>query len=557
LVCTLAALAAIGAALLLPRRTGAAFRHALLLAAVLRFALPTSWLAAAGARFAPRLHASPAVEEFGAFLLHPGAVALQPLSRAASHSPQPWLALWALGAAGCLALWAVRTLRGIPAVRPPNDLESDILAGIPLRIVACDHVPGACGWLRACVVLPDGLSDHLTPAELRAVAAHEMAHIRRRDNFWAAVVHGVVSVFWFHPLLWWMERRMLADRETACDEMVLRAGAEPEDYIAGLAKVCRMTFAGAAGYAGITGANLAARMEQIMKLPFHRDSSPFPRAATGAALAILMLLPLAAGLTRAQEAAPPDSDRELAIAVERYLASGHELEAITLLELHLAQNPADAELKLMLGNVLVRTGKYDRALAVLQELLKSRATADLYLRIGETYRRAGNDGAALAALRKAKEMAPENVAVVSTLALVQDHAGMHDQAAQSYRDVLILNPNNPVALNNYAFLLSESDLEAALSYAHRAVHLMPNEPNTQDTLGWVYLKRKQTVEAFASFRQAFEQKPADAAIRSHLAMAIEQKGDASKQAAELKLLLHQPDSPDNQRQIRALLQEIQ
>jgi Flp pilus assembly protein TadD len=556
LASTPVALAAIAAVLLLRHRTGAAFRHVLLLAAVLRFALPTSWLIAAGAKLAPRFHTSPAVEQFGAVLLHPGVVALAPVVRAAGHRPEPWIALWALGCIASLAGWAVRALRPIRTVRAPNAFETELLAGIPLRIVAADHVPGACGWLRPCVVLPDGLSDHLTPAELRAVAEHEMAHIRRHDNFWAAIIHAVVAVFWFHPLLWWMERRMLAERETACDEMVLRSGADPEDYVAGLAKVCRMSFAGAAGYAGITGSNLATRMEQIMTVSFHRTSSPFPRALAGALLTVLMLLPLAAGFLRAQDRPAP---QPLASKVEALVAQGHTDEALAAIEAEIAKNPAGLTLRLMLGNVLVRTGRYDRALAVFHDLAASHPTGDLYLRIGETYRRMGNDAEAIAALGKARELAPDNVTVLSTLALTLDRAGRHNEAARGYRDVLALNSNNGVAMNNLAYLLTENggDLDQALDYARRAQIFLPDHPEVDDTLGWVYLKRKQAADAFAAFRLAFDQKPTEPAFRSHLAMALDQKRDTSNAAVELKQLLRAPDSPDNQQRIRSLLQAIQ
>jgi beta-lactamase regulating signal transducer with metallopeptidase domain len=84
----------------------------------------------------------------------------------------------------------------------------------------------------------------LEEAELESVLAHEVAHVGRRDNLVAALAHAIVSVFWFHPLVWWIERRMLAERETACDEFVLARGMRAEDYVAGISKVCCIAFAG-------------------------------------------------------------------------------------------------------------------------------------------------------------------------------------------------------------------------------------------------------------------------------------------------------------------------
>src|SRR5207244_934029 len=122
-----------------------------------------------------------------------------------------WL-VWAAGFAICMASWARRSVLAIPRVREPHREELDALKlamsrmdlrNVALRITSSDMSPGA--W-RGCVVLPDELSTRLSASELQAVLAHELAHVRRRDNLAAAVVRVIVSIFWFHPLLWWIER---------------------------------------------------------------------------------------------------------------------------------------------------------------------------------------------------------------------------------------------------------------------------------------------------------------------------------------------------------------
>ena len=60
---------------------------------------------------------------------------------------------------------------------------------------------------------------------MEAILAHELMHVRRHDNLTAALHMLVEAVFWFHPLVWWMERRMVEERERACDEAVIRWGA--------------------------------------------------------------------------------------------------------------------------------------------------------------------------------------------------------------------------------------------------------------------------------------------------------------------------------------------
>ena len=297
---TAAALVALGAAWAL-RRGPARGRYALLLAALLRFALPTAWLDAAGRTMAPMLPAparpTQAMEDLRRLLLHPGALLPAPAVPVPGAPSLPAI-FWAAGTAVCVGLWT-RQLRLRPAaVRPPGDAEwaafhrarraLGITGAADLRIVAATWVPGAMGIFRPAVLLPEGLAAQLTEPELDAVLAHELAHVLRRDNLWAAVAHAVVAVFWFHPLVWWIERCMLKERETACDEAVLGRGTLPEVYLAGILKVCRVAYAGAAGYAGANGSNLEIRMEKIMSNNVPR-SSLVQRAALGALMTVTAL----------------------------------------------------------------------------------------------------------------------------------------------------------------------------------------------------------------------------------------------------------------------------
>ena len=79
----------------------------------------------------------------------------------------------------------------------------------------------------------------LTPAQFEGVVAHELCHIRRRDNLTASVHMVVEALFWFHPLVWWIGARMVEERERACDEAVLSLGSEPVEYAEGILSVCR------------------------------------------------------------------------------------------------------------------------------------------------------------------------------------------------------------------------------------------------------------------------------------------------------------------------------
>src|SRR5690606_12845832 len=81
--------------------------------------------------------------------------------------------------------------------------------------------------------------ERLSPPQLRAVLEHEICHVRRRDNLTAAVHMLVESLFWFHPLVWWIGARLLDEREQACDEAVIAAGIDRDAYGEGILEVCR------------------------------------------------------------------------------------------------------------------------------------------------------------------------------------------------------------------------------------------------------------------------------------------------------------------------------
>ena len=86
------------------------------------------------------------------------------------------------------------------------------------------------GAFHPVLLLPEGVADQLSGTELEAIVAHEVCHWRRRDNLTASLRMVVEAIFWFYPLVWWLETRLIAERERACDEAVVAAGCDPNAY---------------------------------------------------------------------------------------------------------------------------------------------------------------------------------------------------------------------------------------------------------------------------------------------------------------------------------------
>jgi uncharacterized protein (TIGR03435 family) len=136
---------------------------------------------------------------------------------------------------------------------------------IPAFVTPSAQEPGVVGFLKPVLILPAFLLERLNPEQLESLLAHELSHVRRRDNFFAALHMGVEAIFWFHPLVWWIGSRMLEERELACDEEVLRQGCEPTDYARGILTVCEhYSEAPLRCVSGVTGADIKKRLRAIL-----------------------------------------------------------------------------------------------------------------------------------------------------------------------------------------------------------------------------------------------------------------------------------------------------
>ena len=92
-----------------------------------------------------------------------------------------------------------------------------------------DVMPMAWGLFRPTILLP-ACSATWPEERRRAVLCHELAHAKRRDGLSHFITHVCCALYWFHPLVWFAAHRLAEERERACDDLVLAAGAEAENY---------------------------------------------------------------------------------------------------------------------------------------------------------------------------------------------------------------------------------------------------------------------------------------------------------------------------------------
>ena len=325
---TLFALAA-GSLTLLVKRQQARIRYGLWLAASLKFLVPFSLLVSLGSYMAwsrtsnaarsgayvvveqisrPfQQYAAPVMPQAGLSMAHPISLHLLPVFLLAS---------WLCGMAAVLILWCVRWRRVVTALRYATPLRAgrelealrrqERIAGLraPIELVSSPSSlePGIFGIANPVLLWPEGISEHLEPAHVEAIIAHELRHVRRRDNLAAAIHMVVEALFWFHPLVWWLGTRLVEERERACDEEVVELGSERQVYAESILKVCEFCVGSPLTcVSGVTGSDLKKRMVYIMTESIARKLDFGRKLLLTAAALLAFALPIGLGVATATQ----------------------------------------------------------------------------------------------------------------------------------------------------------------------------------------------------------------------------------------------------------------
>lgn len=308
---TLFALAIAGLTLLL-RRNSARLRYWLWLVASIKFLVPFAALAALGAQIpwhpvvAEQGAAAPVVLDIAGDFTAPMAFDLQqvPANGAATPPeatlPLMWVfAAWAMGAGFVSVRWLTRWLEVRRALH--NSVRmTGIDFPVPVRATSAGFEPGIVGIFRPSLLVPAGIQERLTPAQMQAVLAHERCHLRCRDNLAASLHMRVEVLFWFHPLVWWIGARLIEERERACDEEVVREGHSAAGYAEGILAVCEHYIASRLrSVSGVSGADLRKRIERIARKTLAVQLGRPKKLILAGAMGCLIAAPIGAGMIAA------------------------------------------------------------------------------------------------------------------------------------------------------------------------------------------------------------------------------------------------------------------
>jgi uncharacterized protein (TIGR03435 family) len=308
------------------RRKVARIRYGLWLAASLKFLLPFSLLVTAGASLnwttfsaAPSPPFAVAIEQVSRpFAVSAPAVSIR--STRTTSAADIVFVLWACGFVAIAVLWCIRWSLLRAEVRAAEPLHLD--AHVTARSSHTMREPGVFGIFRPIIILPQGITQRLTPPELKAILAHELSHIQNHDNLTAAAHMLVEALFWFHPLVWWIGARLVDERERACDEEVIRLGNPPQTYAQGILKTCEFYLASPlACMAGVSGSDLTQRVSRIMTTHSTYRLGAIGKLLLTSVAVSSLAVPFALGLLsaqpgRAQTAVAPSEPAFAAVSIK-------------------------------------------------------------------------------------------------------------------------------------------------------------------------------------------------------------------------------------------------
>ncbi len=249
------------------------------------------------------------------------------LARPSVEAAMPWLVpSWALivmllSARLAGGWWRTRGLRveGVSTVptwcrAQLDELSSRLAVARPVAIVASVRVsvPVVLGHLKPVIILPAAVLAGLSPAQVEAIVAHELAHVRRHDYLVNLAQTVIETLFFYHPAVWWVSRQVRVAREHCCDDLAVTVCGSRAGYVRALLGLEELRQPVPLLALGATSGSLLARARRLLVPAEDRAASP-RLAASVVALSVLAVaaagVPFAAG-----EAAGVEGSTEEAVS---------------------------------------------------------------------------------------------------------------------------------------------------------------------------------------------------------------------------------------------------
>jgi Tfp pilus assembly protein PilF len=210
------------------------------------------------------------------------------------------------------------------------------------------------------------------------------------------------------------------------------------------------------------------------------------------------------------------------------------------LDARLEKEPNRAELLVLSAQVYGAERSLGKAETALRKAIQVDSTSPAaYSMLAGVLLAAGKLDAARAEFDQIAQRDPRNVAAQTMAAVIVEGQGRVAEAKRRYETIVAANPTAAIAANNLAWIYAEEGdkLEDALRLARAAATQLPDNPDVNDTIGWIYLKRDLPGLAVPAFEKSLEEAPENADTHYHLALAHSKAGDVTRarEAAERAL----------------------
>jgi tetratricopeptide (TPR) repeat protein len=230
----------------------------------------------------------------------------------------------------------------------------------------------------------------------------------------------------------------------------------------------------------------------------------------------------------------PDADL-YALLARAHLGYGNLEDALTVTEEAASRHPAELEVAIVRGEILVAEGDLARARELYGKLVRERGgTAEAYARVSEALLRSRRFEAADEFLSEGTRLHPADDGLIFARGAVMERLGRLKEAERLLGKAIRLNPKNAMALNYLGYMLAEQGirLHDSIAYVRRALELEPKNPAYLDSLGWVQLRMSLFGPAEQSLRDAVRYDHADPTIREHLGDLLMETGRAAEAVRE-------------------------
>ncbi len=254
---------------------------------------------------------------------------------------------------GLRLVWQYGVLRRLKRTGTEPDSETNrvfreelhaVSLSRPVKLVVHEsaEAPLALGFLHPAVILPAELTAEAPAVDLRQILRHELAHLSRKDDWANLLQQSLHALFFFHPAVWFLSRRLTVEREIACDDAVVaasRSDAAPREYALLLCEFASRQ-SGHVSVAASAAWSQPSQLKERIHMLLHPDRNASPRLARGrfTLLAACSLCAAIVGLRAAPRislppvAAEPAAEAPLAVAAADPAAAPAPVAAVATTE---------------------------------------------------------------------------------------------------------------------------------------------------------------------------------------------------------------------------------